>query len=70
MGLSTVLCACGDSCDGSSVSAGVTEEVDLRGGMVIWLWSGRCVLFFGLVEPDFVGSDVDQSWLLVSWDWN
>jgi hypothetical protein len=30
-----VLCTCGDNCDGSSVSAGVTDEVDLRGGMVV-----------------------------------
>lgn len=45
MGLSAALCTCGDNCEGSSVSAGVTEEVDLRGGIVILLWVGRGVLF-------------------------
>lgn len=33
----TVLCVCGDCCSESSASAGVTDDVDLRGGMLVCL---------------------------------
>jgi hypothetical protein len=57
MGLSAVLCTCGDNCDGSSVSAGVADEVDLRGGMVILLWIGLVSFpFGGRAFVDGVGS--------------
>lgn len=35
-----MLCT-GDSCEGSSASAGVTEDVDLRGGIVGFRYCGR-----------------------------
>lgn len=43
MGLSEVVGATGDNSDVSSGSAGVTEDVDLRGGMLGVVWS---FLFF------------------------